>query len=402
MTDRIEQDPAFSHQLVGARRGFEALACGVVDVDVSPLANVTVFDSLDDVRRTYEGMAESLPPDELDHDVLQGYIAADLMFARALGGEEFGLKDYVETTVGLTPELVPEATIQAKLTEVDSLLQQKGLRYDQASSEKFQEMMVITDPREVEQRFRAAHQAAQRSKSGYLDLPDELPEVRFESLAGEPWSAWFTTGPARELLIRVNTHPEHRHTAGKLAALALHEDAHATQMGLWKQGINRGEVSPALGLTAMHSPENTQLEAVAQLIESTPPAALSEAEQWSIDYQLAYNDLKSMVQHNAHFMINDGTDEKEVLAYASERLPFEWAERLAGDLEAGRDDPMARAALAVYIPSLELVRPLVELPPAIRQQAITRLMPRPLTPTQIAEIVRQAQAEAETSALTAA
>jgi hypothetical protein len=393
-----EQGSPQARQQIDARRGFEAFVAGVngqevqvVDFDLAPAGPFMEFNSLQEVRVTYEDLAANLPATELNHDLLAGQLAADLMFARVLGGEEVPFTEYIEATVGLTPQVVPEEEIQAHATDMNTLLQERGMRYDEGSLGQFEETMLVASAEAIERRFKAAQAATVLLAQDVVTSPDELLEPRFESVQDAPWSAYLTTEASGEFVMGVNTHPERRYTPGKVAELALHEyGGHYMQMAAWQRAITRGGISPAAGVTAMHSPENTQLEAVAQFMEYSLPEVLPAGERWFADYHSVYRELKGAVEHNAHLMINNGTDEPTAIAYAVHRLPFESPERIASSLRVGRDNVMARACLAVYVPSLELVRPVMDLPPALRQETLRRLYAEPMTPFQIKNLVGQA------------
>jgi hypothetical protein len=391
-----EYNPEFAQQLVGARRGFHELALEryglpVIDHDVSPINRVTSFHNVDDAISRYRFLQETMPMDEPDGEILADDIRADIMYGRALTDEEIPFDEYALATIGLVPELVPEAEIDDSRAAVESLLQEQGLQYDEAGRDQFLKTFVLTDTETIKARHAEAQAAAIAYKRGFMDLPDSEINTQFEPFPGKFWAAGYSATPEGADLT-INTAAVY--TLGRIAAVGIHEHTHDTQVSvLLRQGIALGDINPAAGVTSITSPVNTHLEAAPQLMEHTLPIILRPEEQWQARFHLAYTRLRFEVEHNTHLMINDGKPEAEVLAYAVERLPFEPADRILQDLQAGRDDPIARAAIGQYIPAFRQVEPLLAVPTAVRQRAIVQLMSRPLTLRQVEQVVQRAQTE---------
>ena len=394
----------FSHQVIGARRGFHEFGTQigvngekfqVIDVDVSPINTITSFNNLSEVRRTYEALAENLPTDEQDHDVVAGQITADLRLAEDLAGKKTSFREYIHGTVGVAPEIVPTERMLSLEVKLDELLKEKGMRYDATSLEQFKGQLVISDKARIRQSFRADMAASKLVIGDHVALSDEILKPTFVDNKSV-WLGYLGTGPDGKFFLKANIGPACLHTAGKIGALALHEyGGHFFQMIGWKGAIAEGKISPAVGITGMHSPENTQAEAVAQAVESLLPDLLPPEERWIAEYQTLYNEYKTMVTHNAHLMVNGSADEESATRYAVRRLPFESADRVKNVVVSGRENPVAKACFAGYWPALEIVRPAMSMPPPIMNATLSRLYEQPMTPQQMTNVVAEAQIRAD-------
>jgi hypothetical protein len=399
----------FANQLNAARVGLHHLAASgatalrkseqvVIDTNLlGPLKelNFTPFSDLAEAEATYEDLAEALPADEQDRAMVELKIAADRMHIRVMSGEEVAFDELCEGTIGVLPRTAPSDKIEALEDEINALLSEKGMRHDLGSVEKFRRS-VVRDPEEVKRRFVANMAMTRQLMGGYIPLPRHDVDPEFIHGGAEERAATFETTPDGEFSLKVNLDPECFPTPGKLGVMALHEvGGHSFHTALWQAGIAAGEISPANGFITMYSPEITQAEAVAQLIEHLLPHILPVSEQWDAAYQARYNRYHTMVTHNAHLIVNTVTDSNEAIKYAVERLPFEEPNRVKEFVLLGRDHAVARPNLACYWPALEIVEPVMDLPPTNRRAAIAHLYKTPMTPVQMAEYVAGAEAKAK-------
>lgn len=366
----------------------------IIDMDFAPrdgephTKNSPAMASLDEVQDRAETLLSNLPESEPDTLFLRRKLEASRMLVEAMRGKTFDFATYVKTLTGVEGRPLPNDTIEAQRETVETLLAERRIEHSPGGHKKFQETLVLRDPAQIRPIFEEELRNVLRISKQYivcraLDVNIEYPSVK------ATWAGYFTTDAFGNFKLLVNTNTERfPHTMGGLARLGAHEiGGHALQASIWRAGISAGRVDPALGITTIHDPEVTHLEAVAQMAEEL----FVPTGSWDYSFATRYQRYRFMVYHNAHYAINTGEREKDVIAYTAKHLPFEPLANIEGSIQDRRDDPIFRAYGMCYAPAYQLVSPLLEMPPERQKQLMPRLYERPLLPEQISDLVSSVQ-----------
>lgn len=379
------------------RRGWHAHAKktgfpgeGVTDIDIAPQSDLMDITSHRQARDVAEILLGQMPSDAPDKELLQKGLIADAMFAGVLTGDEVEYREYVETLMGVTPELIDEKHIQNLAKIVDALLEEQGLGLDAKYKDEYMKKIVIgrkwfvvSAERRIKKILSSELDFAAGAVAKYIDVPGEIvvPELVSKDVS---WVGYLGSNPDSSLFMEINTHKRHPQTIGRLAVLAAHEFAgHAVQFSIWRQRVLQNDFNPALALTTMHSPECTQLEAVTQTIEHL----LLPNRSWHHDYEDVHVEYREAVFHNAHVKINSGMSEADVFNYVRERLPFETDENITGYITDSRDNPTIRAYFACYQPALDIIRPIFKMPFEQQRRVIGQLYREPMSVEQMRSLV---------------
>lgn len=402
-----EYNPEMAYRFISARQGFHQLVLRnretdpcivdknqeITDINVSGIYEPTPFTDMTDVIREYEWLAENLSAQEPDYEIIQNKITADRMMTRVLSGEDVPFDEFYAATVGVELQYFSTGKFISPLCEqLDELLQERGLQYkgDPSVLKKFDEIFILKDEEAISSFFKTGVALSRMAIANYMEPSDETIEPELFSDQRISWSGYFGTTEQGEFFLKANIHPSRRYTAGKILSWMLHEiGGHFEQVQKWKYEIERGNLSPAAGLTAMHSPETTHAETVTAFIQSLlQEVAESEEEKWQAEYQARYDQLSIATYHNAHLMTNDGIDEKTIIRYLEDFLPFESRTQHQAIIRDGRDKATFRAAYGCYGPALELAKPLIEAGPSEKKhQAVKQLYEKSLTVDQIGKTI---------------
>ena len=401
-----DSNPEFAHHFIETRLGFHDYVERtrntdpnivdkdqiIVDINLTGINQPADFNSFADIEREYDYLLDNLSENEPDRAVLLNKIQADRMLLRVLQGEEVSFDEFALSTIGLIPKMVPEEDITVMRNRVELLLDQRGIDFTDSpdGKKKFQELLIIKDQAEIERLFKQAATLSRLAVGRYVEISGSTISPEFLNDESLHWSGYVSTHQNGQLFMKFNTHPSRLYTPGRIKSLMFHEDGgHVVQLSEWKEAIDKGEVSPAAGLIAIHSPETTHAEAVTAFAETLIyEVAETDEEKWMADYQTAYNLYQRAVTHNSHLMINYGSTLEECVAYDMERLPFDDEAYHCSVLEAVRDLPTYRSGFAVYQPAYELIKPILSKENEEKQKAIQALYERSLTPQQIGQLVK--------------
>jgi hypothetical protein len=335
----------------------------VIDLDLAPRVGIpTEFHNLKEVRPAIQNLLKTLPADEKNRDIIEAQLLASDMYLRAKAGEEFDLKLYVETLMGVTPLPIPEAEIEQAVLEAERLRQQAGPQDE------------IKDKKTRQQKY---HQAMVFGRTALTNLVTiNYGEIIPEYVdTDEPFIALVSTDPNGKVYIKINL--RHPQIESEIYQTSIHEDeGHVSHVSFLKGEVESGNLNPAAAITTAHTPECTQLETVAQLM----PSLLLSGQSPQYDAEIQKHRTRMMVYHNAHIAINldrskDKTKLDRVKLYVKERIPNEPLERIEGSIIARRDDPALRAYLGCYWPALDLGDRVLKLGKEQQKQKLNQLYP---------------------------
>ncbi|HET7060462.1 MAG TPA: hypothetical protein VFH99_04090 [Candidatus Saccharimonadales bacterium] len=362
---------------------------GIVDFDVVPdYDNPLSFDSRKQVAGAIEELLDRAPHTGDYAEFSAAKLQASRMHLHLLDRRKVPLRKHAQTAMGVTPEKVDEEVIDDYRARLDDQLKEHGMRFDR----EYEDALVVREePVELAKRLVGLTKTAKAVTSPFI--PDNAaPAIRPKLVSkDEEWVGAAGTDAHGNLYVKINLHPRHKHTIARLAAIVVHEmQGHIAQFSLWQGKIRAAEMDPAMGITTMHTPENTQAEFNAQAIEQIGLLALAAAdpeEGWKYEFQAGYNDLFAMVSHNAHLKLNSAYPESVVASYAADRLPFTSRENIEKSVLSGREDPMLRGYLACYEPAMAAARLLLAQPVKKQKAVLHETFSQPMTLPQIEALI---------------
>jgi hypothetical protein len=373
----------FAGEYIDVMRGCQAF----VDIDIAPPREESIreYGSLGEVRSDLEELAVSIPRDEPDRELVEQKIGADLMYLRARDGEDIDFHEFVEGTIGITPEPIDEERVQGGIEILDMLLRDQGLNYHPGSKDEYDQKFTLENPEAIRKEFNKSMRRVRRNARGLVGAPSESFDIQYVKDEEAFWVGYLGR-TASGLWMKVNlAKPQSK---ARIDTIMAHEyTGHALQLERWEQAIQAGDMNAALGVTAVHTAYAFQAEGVAQTAEH-----LMLDDSWGSIFRSFYNEYSGRVLHNAHYMINTGEDPKAAEQYVLERLPFEPADTLSAKALLDRTaNPMYRAYLTAYAPSLEMLRPVRSMEPERQREVLRALYGRAMTPAQIGQLVSDDQ-----------
>lgn len=129
----------------------------IVDINVSGWYKPAEFTDFAAAEREYAYLAEYLPGDEQDHDVLGQNIAADSTMIQLFQGREVEPEDFMRTVAGHMPEADSDDEIDGLVNEIDKRYQFLRLRYDVEGTAAYNERYVLKDAEDIREVFEKRH-----------------------------------------------------------------------------------------------------------------------------------------------------------------------------------------------------------------------------------------------------
>jgi hypothetical protein len=329
----------------------------ILDVDVAPERPARRYEDIGAIRTDLEELAESIPSDEPDRPIVEQSVRGNLTFMRALQGESIDFTEFVRGTIGFTPEPLGAGAIDTSAARLDKVLGYGGIRYDAGSKEQF-DASLLTSGTEIKAAVEAGAITARQAAGAFLeDVPDS--EIQPEYVSRDEFGvSTITQRPDGSLRWEVNVLPErYPLDIGRINTIAAHEvTGHVFHIETLARNIRAGRTNPIVGATAAHLPYAFQAEALAQNAEF-----LFLDNSWENVSKALYNAHATMVLYDVHWRVNHDEDPEAIFAELrdEEKLPFEPEAFYSADfIKSLRDNPMYRAYLAVYYPSVHAMEPL--------------------------------------------
>jgi len=388
---RLELDP-FTEDVMAAYRGWDTFELSrggpaIIDFDLSPKVKARQWNSREQILQFFVDATTNVPEGSRDAKFVRAKLLASVTYLRALLGEQQPFKEYIEQTIGVSPQYVPETQIESSAADLDEKLSRYGLSFSRSCREDFYQAFVEKDTENIRREILAAwerYRPMVESLLGRSDAPEAL--IKFSEV-DKYWINWFTATLDEGVVLQINTHPRTAHLRGRSGILAVHElGGHGNHATRWAAAISAGRMSPICGLTTVHGPEQFLFEGVAQVlpyivgVTDDPQAAL-------VNHTVRH---KTLVLSNAHIMINEGTSSSDALDYAAERLPFTLGSVIESEIRDRSLDPLMRCYQFVYQPSEQALLPAITLNSAPQQKLLRGLLDVVLTPDDVKGAVANA------------
>jgi hypothetical protein len=357
--------PPISRRFIALLRGWDRYerahgGPSIVDFDLAPPSPPTRFDNRGSILDALIEVRDNLNGNSGYAPFLRSRLGGSVAYLRALMGQSIPFGKYIEETLGVTAEFVPEAEVTAARTEVERSLAPYNLRYRREERVCFEREFLLYDESAIVRGiFDDKDLWLDRLRSLSVPVPSDVKVAVRSAVVDAPWANWIAGTSAGGFELSINLHPRKKYQRGSPLALCLHEICgHAAQMAIWSRRIEEGSLDGACGITTVHSPETFLAEGIGQTVHllfarkfSLPPELwLRKAQQ--------YHEL--LVMQNAHLMLYEGKEVEHVSRYVDELLPFAHREDVEIDLRNRALDPLSRTYQLSYSTAERTIRRLID------------------------------------------
>lgn len=385
-----EQEARFGEEVVGTIRRIheivrdqsespeEAEATAVIDSDVAPRelkVKKPAFTTLEEGQVALENLANELHVSaeiRADRTLIEQKLEALILRMRIMQGEEVPYEEQLKIAMRIAPNRVPEKTLEGMKLAINSLLP-AGMTYSREDTEAmdaFHDEFVVKDPEEIKEGFHAGMAAGRIGLREFIELPSGVvvpTVISDENL----WAGYTGTDEDGNVIMFFNNNPDFMYLDGEPHTTGSHENAHAVHLGKLKDDIARRELSPAVGVTTIDTPEYLPMEVVGQLGGSS--VVLGELTP-AMRRQVAVDGLMLAVKHNVVYMANvEQKDDAEIIEYAANHIAHESMDYIAG-MVAGRRDIRMRPVLSADYHARQMADTLARMDSRAQQTRIPKFL----------------------------
>lgn len=388
------------HQIEkGTKGGVE-----VIDFDLAPGRLLTLEDPpmnraqvevrLLDIRDKYD---KTQP----DGEHLSDKGLASIIYLRALQrGERLPFKEYVEKTLGVTPQEISSKKIQQQYDLAESISRDLGYKYDKVGWKRFDKEHNLTqngklDKEAVKNIFERTKEQVVPIMFDFLGISGRQPEysTSYEDV-NETWFNWVYGDRVRgsSLVVNLNTINRSRFVEGTPEILGTHElSGHIINGALVRKNIDRRLINPGYGVTTIPGPEQWSLEGIATTLPHLVRPLLGVLTDYG-RFALEIRILNQMVYNNIQIRANSDSPPptKELVQEVQYYLPGEGSNRIKRVINLGKNNPRWRSYYMAYQNGTQFFLDLAEKTPEDEMKVILReVYNRFMTPRQIKELVKQ-------------
>ncbi|MGZ6005100.1 MAG: hypothetical protein ACXWLH_03020 [Candidatus Saccharimonadales bacterium] len=362
----------------------DAIDCDFVRLDDDP----TTFESIDEVSASLEKQLENLPADA--PALLRDKLIASLMFIDVDSrGKEVDFSEFTRVTMGAEPKFFNVDPDDAEAQELDARLREFGMAWDKNYRIPYRKATIaFHDSNTGKQVFDSAMNHSLRRLNSYTP-GRKIPSISLDLFSQNIPDKGATYAENGQIDVAFNVHNRHEWGKGEVEETTYHEGAHAVHLDVLSDAVAKGEMSPALGVTSMVTPEMTHFETLGlaagwlSMALDINPAS---------EFQAIYSPRAYKVRSNSGYMINNGFTEKEVAKYVRDRLPLDPIGDLYSSIRDRRDSAHVKAYHGAYTLGIEMVTPILALPAEKQDKIVRALFTTFLTAPEVADTIAKAAA----------
>ncbi len=311
------------------------------------------FGTRDDVMARLQQLIHRYQIVDMPSPFVLQKLEASATFLRALSGAEIPFPSYISATIGVLPEMIPAAFLEATRTGTRAArLHVLGYPFTPDGVQAFMRENRL-GAAEITAEFDRAEQGQVSAILEWLGL-DLTPRYELQLVdVDELWSGETKTTDDGEISLKFNINEERSPwIRGDPECTALHEiGGHILQAAAWQQQLQTGAMPPVCGLTTLHGPETYVGEGVAEnLLWFYPPGLLSEAGELAVRLHCA----AELHWNDAFIMAGQGRSRDEILQFLDDHmLTYRTGEQRRKRLELVAEDPLSRTykysyGIAIY------------------------------------------------------
>lgn len=359
--------------------GEEQQPMQIIDHDFAPEHTPLPItpDSLTGFSNELERLQSSISGDERNADTLRQNLASARQIIGVLTGEiiigqTIDYADFVEKTMGLRPEKISRRDLRRQKNEITELVERLGYKYIEDDREDFNSVYTVGAGKLQEQvgamtdiMYSDITKAMGKTSLSEEDAP-RIEAVEDDDL----WQGYFGYDKEKGFFIQANTHPLIRISLLEERAVLAHEGGHWVSSALKKRGIESGDLSPAIGIRPVFSPEHTQEEIIARVVESY---LFSEMNSDFATY--IYKKFKHIndVGNNMLINANSGKSLAEVTVDARMLTPFEEPDKTRKMAKLFSEKLLFKTVFAIDTHALRIGRGIASLPNDERKAELTKM-----------------------------
>lgn len=310
-----------------------------------------------DMLTSLNERAREVPVDAVRHqhnwEFSLAQLEASLWFARRLRGDKLDPLEYIEKTMGVRPEQIPQQTLLEQKTIVNDLLRELGVLVPSQESLNGLRKDHQINPDVAQLRLKTNSQQAIMRLNAFLGKTTLVDFQVMPENVDEYWWVWATTDPRTQQFILKQNFSERQGriwTPGKTEELGWHEGGqHLSRMAIRKGQVQEGKLSSFFGLTTVHGPEQIVEEGLAQTLVLFVPDAYQDL---SLEgkLQVRASILRQMVYGNVHVVVNTSPDYDltEITDYVQSYLPWETASDIERQVNWRTKVPIYQTYLWAY------------------------------------------------------
>ncbi len=381
----------FTEAVLRAYRGWDAFerangSRSVIDLDLSPPSEHREWTTRSEILGFLTDAEGHVPSNIPDAAFVEAKLRASVAYLRAYLGEHRPFREFIEETIGITPQRFGEDEIEAEAAVIQKILSRSGVKWSRDSRQEFHRRYGepnVDRVREGILRAWSRYRARLAALIGETSIPDL--SVSFADV-DEYWANWFTVSLEHGSCLQINVNPRVTYLRGSGAVLAAHELAgHATQAARWSAAIADGRMNPVCGLTTVHGPEQFVLEGVAQVM----PYLIGDLEDEDEELARRIGRHRNKVLSNAHVMINEGDLFEDVFNYVSAGLPLVEEAVIESEIRDRSNDPLLRCYQFVYASSEDTLLQVAELNSSTQRSLLGLLFDAALTASETKRLLRE-------------
>jgi hypothetical protein len=381
-------EAALHPDVVALYRGWHALerrldGAGIVDFDLSAGTDAVEFTDRRQVLLALESCARSTTDEGVVSEFNRDRLRASIYYLNACLGEQIPFVEYVQSTMGVTPQRFSEVQLLDSFDRVDALLEEIGLKFSANYKAEYETQCLIQDKTTVKDQIHAQLAQWLDRLGKFIAVPPlNQVDVSFSTVDAY-WSNWVSGSVREGFALQVNLHPRINYLKGTPALLAAHEYCgHLIQVQQWALNVASGAIDPSYGFTTVHSPEAFMMEGLADVLVYV----LADESALNFDQRLARELTwhSRLVSNNVHYLINTGHRFSDVFQYYRRYSPFLDNQTIESSIRDRSQNPLGRTYQYVYGIALDYFRQLLEGKAIDHQREILQILyHRPYTKTQL-------------------
>ena len=376
-------------EIIATYRGWDALekslyGSEIIDFDLTRIKKKKDFFSRSEILKNLEELQSETLVSDWVSEFASKRLKASIFYLRACLGEVIPFSEYIENTLGIIPEIFPDSYLDKSLEKLNLACQNLGFEYSSVYKEKYESICVVQDDTLIRNNIESNIVKWAEKLDKYVTISCKKPiSISFTSVDAY-WANWTSGSLDNGFLLKINLHPRIKYSRGSLSMLALHEYcAHLIQGMNWLELSAHGKLDDVCSFTTVHGPETFLTEGLA---ESLSYALIDNEDELDFHELLSQCLMryKNLVNHNVHYMINQGCSFNEVMNYCKARSPFDSDIKIEKEIQDRSLKPLNRVYQFVYGVSQDyFLEKFVDFDEVSKRKCLLSLYQRPYTKSQL-------------------
>lgn len=367
-----------AEHMVAVMRGWDHFECElnpdalILDVDVAPPGPILPFSDRGQIDDELRNLADELQPDNPDRRALDGRLSASRTRLALKRGDAVPMSIYVPETMHVAAGEIPEGMLEEL---------RAGYRALETSYGTLPELGTDEVPNEVKQAFVNWAPDAIRNYVAIPDIGHVDIDVKPRAVS---WTAYYSESAERGQFLDVNSNSPLARTRPTIRLIMTHEHTHAGQRTSIRDGIEAGDLNPALGQVTPHTPEVLGFETAAIVLEYLATRGDSETPVSTRQYVQLREMYRTYAVHNMHHLLMVTGDIEAAARFGNKWLSDFYAEEQLVESNQYRfDHDWMWSYVYTYAKATEYAVRLMEMPRNRQRAALQAIVDQPMILEQI-------------------